>query len=64
MTEQWSPPDRAIYGAEDDEDMNMILDYLERAVAAPEANDGRITQGRPKHIREDDDPGALTSQET
>jgi len=38
MIERYSPLDRAIYGAEDDEDMDMILDHLEAASReAPDA---------------------------
>lgn len=33
MADRWSPLDRAIYGAEDDEEMEMILDQLDKAMA-------------------------------
>jgi hypothetical protein len=35
MADRWSALDRAIYGAEDHEEMEMILDHLDRAMADP-----------------------------
>lgn len=38
MTERWSPLDRALYGAEDDEEMDMILRHIGRAMADPKSD--------------------------
>ncbi|MDW4572671.1 hypothetical protein R8Z57_07760 [Microbacterium sp. M3] len=36
MDDRYSPSDRQIYGAEDDFEMDMILDAMDRALAGPE----------------------------
>jgi len=38
MVDRWSPLDRAIYGAEDDEEMDMILRHLDRAMSDAKAD--------------------------
>ena len=46
MTDQWSPFDRAIYGAEDDEEMDMILDFLDRAMADSKSDEEERPRGQ------------------
>ncbi len=46
MADRWSPLDRAIYGAEDDEEMEMILDYLDRAMADTKSDDEERPRGQ------------------
>lgn len=57
MTDRWSPLDRAIYGAEDDEDMDMILDHLDRAANATEADGTKLRPRRPERRRAHDNAG-------
>ncbi len=55
MADRLSPLDRAIYGAEDDEELEMIVDHLDRAMADTKSDDaewprghsGRRGEGRP-----------------
>lgn len=50
MADRWSPLDRAIYGAEDDEEMDMIFDHLDRTMAGTRPDDaqppGRESESR------------------
>ena len=45
MADRWSPLDRAICGAEDDEEMGMILDHLDRAMADTKPQDAEPPRG-------------------
>jgi hypothetical protein len=38
MVDRWSPLDRAIYGAEDDDEMDMILRHIDQAMSDDEAH--------------------------
>lgn len=48
MVDRWSPLDRAIYGAEDDEEMDMILRHLDRAMSEDKADGPARPHGEPK----------------
>lgn len=48
MVDRWSPLDRAIYGAEDDEEMDMILRHLDRAMSEDKADGPARPHGVPK----------------
>lgn len=48
MVDRWSPLDRAIYGAEDDEEMDMILRHLDRAMSEDKADGAALPHGGPK----------------
>ena len=54
MADRWSPLDRAIYGAEDDEEMEMILDYLDRATADTMSDDAERIRGHSQGRGESD----------
>jgi hypothetical protein len=56
MADRWSPDDRAIYGAEDDEEMDMILDHLDRAMADTKSDDAERPRGQSDRRGESNEP--------
>jgi hypothetical protein len=56
MVDRWSPLDGAIYGAEDDEEMDMILRHLDRAMSEDKADDPARPHGEPKLRGKDKKP--------
>lgn len=49
MVDRWSPLDRAIYGAEADEEMDMILRHLDHAMSDDKACDAARPHRESKH---------------
>jgi hypothetical protein len=45
MTDRYDPSDRQIYGAEDDDEMDMILDYIDAALKDTAAHDDHSQRG-------------------
>jgi len=56
MADRWSPDDRAIYGAEDDEEMDMILDHLDRAMADTKSDDAEGPRGQSDRCGDSNEP--------
>lgn len=48
MVDRWSPLERAIYGAEDDEEMDMILRHLDQAMSDAKSDGAAQPYGESK----------------